>query len=367
MNDPDGTAPTGLSVPEGDQVAASSATAVSLPVVSPETDLLTEALPEALAGHVDLVMEEAARPHRVPLWRAPAILLAVLAPAVVYLLWSRSLPTAEVWTTLSTHGWLMLLAVGLGLSFIVSKGMAWSACAQSFGLPVPYQQAIRVFCESVCVDLVTWPGKLWSDVYKYRMLGDAAKRTRAGVVFSFRLSAALATALVFAAAALAGMAQLAEAQSLGPYAVALLGLGAGSIWWLRSRGGDTLRAAAGATLRGLPWALLASVADVGAMAWLAHGIAGVPMAAFATWYVLIAAGAMVSTAPLGLGVLDTGTWLVLTQVYNVGSVEALAVVTLYRITGPFLTAGLGMTGLLIRLIRRGRGPLDGDASQTVGP
>ena len=62
-------------------------------------------------------------------------------------------------------------------SFILAKARALVAAARANELTLSTGGAVRLFCESAVVDVVSWPGKLWSDVYKY---APARARTARG-------------------------------------------------------------------------------------------------------------------------------------------------------------------------------------------
>jgi hypothetical protein len=94
--------------------------------------------------------------------------------------------------------------------FILSKGCVLHAAASCRHLSLSRRTAVRLFSESTLVELISWPGKLWSDAYKHALMGPSPATARIATLVSARLAALVATSAftVIAVGVLAGQYEL---------------------------------------------------------------------------------------------------------------------------------------------------------------
>lgn len=277
-----------------------------------------------------------ATPRR-PLWRwaAGVVLLALvglgamaaLGPTGAWersgLLWPRGIDAAR-W------GLALVLGAACGMGFVACRAVALARATGGIGAV----SAGRIFVEGACVELVSWPGKVWADCWRYARLAEAAgaspHRSALGALLRFRVGtvAGAGAALVLGAVLLEGVwAWIALACAAG----------LGVLAWKRAR-----RAGGGQRLGPIvAWGALGSCVDVLALGLVAWAIAGVAPWDVMGWHAMLMVLGAVSLLPMGLGVVDVGLWFALTRMLGVGAGEAGAIVLAYRVSGPGLTLALG--------------------------
>jgi len=254
------------------------------------------------------------------------------------------------WAALREHLDIVPVCLLLCGLFILSKGCALQAAASCWSVSLSLKNAVRMFAESTLVELVSWPGKLWSDAYKYALMGPSPPAARIATLVSARLAALAATSVftVISVGVLAGQYELSWWR-----VAACVSL---SAWLLRRQLNRRRKQLGSARPRRLKlaavvfFAALANAADASAMALIAYTLAGVPPFTFAAWYVMIAAVGSLSTLPLGLGVLEVGCCVTLTGCFAVDARLSLLIVLVYRLLGPFITLLAGGVSLLIRCL-----------------
>ncbi|MDX2147131.1 MAG: hypothetical protein SFZ23_06370 [Planctomycetota bacterium] len=250
------------------------------------------------------------------------------------------------------------------LAFVWFKGLSLRAAVASQGQRIGRLPAARLFAEGVAIELVSWPSKLWADVYRVSQLPTSPLSQRISGIAIFRVAAVVSTGATLAV----GVA-LQQASFMLTLAL-LVGLAIGLTCLLARRACGTFRAA----LRAMPSALAASACDVLAVCALAYFLGGVSPEAFVASFVVVSLASSLASLPQGLGTIEAGLWLALTQRHDVAPSDATAIVALYRLTGPGVTTLIGamclpLGGLLLTrkmqlLSARGRFPeIEGDASR----
>lgn len=235
--------------------------------------------------------------------------------------------------------------LALGALFISLKSLALCRSAHHAGIPLRFRSGARLLCEGVAIECLCWPGKLWADGYRVKMLGTGPIWTRMLALAVFRIASIVGVmaALAVAAASIDGFSSMDGLVLLG---VVLMGLVFARIRTHRSS------AAAARNLRGLftpvVFSIAAVVVDAAAASLIAWSLAGVDPLAFAACFMVCSVLASVSGMPLGLGVLDAAGWIVLTGFFGVDAGTAAAVVLLQRLCGPMLTLLIGALLLLQR-------------------
>ena len=259
------------------------------------------------------------------------------------------------WATHNAHS-IVLGVVGhpgaaatvasLALGFIFFRGLVLWRAARDSKIDLPLWDACTGFSEGVAIECIFWPGKLWGDAYRWCLPASARWRDRTRMLVRFRL--ATTVAWTFTLAASAAMAAGNWWGRWGAAATVIAALLAGSLWhWTH---GLTSREP-GRWVATIMLATAASVCDLGGAAVAAWAIAGINPLSFAVMHVLISAAGAASMLPLGVGVVDAGLWLVLTQSFKVDSVTAGTVVLVYRCCGPGVTLVVGAVSFLRRMFK----------------
>lgn len=259
---------------------------------------------------------------------------------------------------------VVALVGSAGYLWLKGVALAWSVRAA--GGRVTLVRSWRALVEGIAVEAVTWPGKVWADGYRAARLSDvrgAQGLARAALGVGLARAGALVSGGVFGALALGalgaeGMAKV-EADSVGGAdaegvvikIVLALGLAAclcTAVWGARrlrllSAGVGWRRAGAAACA-----STVATGVDVVSVAWVCWLVCGADPVELWPQYVLVGMVASATGLPLGLGVIDAGLYVVLTQRLGVAGPSALAGVALCRALGPGLSVAVGASSLLAR-------------------
>lgn len=258
----------------------------------------------------------------------------------------------------STRGASLVLAAlacgAFGLAFIASRAWVLSRAAQACGVDdgghdgsgATWRACGRGFVEGACVEVVSWPGKVWADAYRQWLWRPAPVRHRLAGIALFRVCTALGS---LGCVALAGLVLAREGAGATMAGAAAL-VAAIIVLRRRLRGATSLGAGATRAMPGLTLgAMLGTLVDAASFGLVAWIVAGLHPLAIMPMVVLVGFVGAASTLPLGLGVVDAGLWWVLTQVARVPHAESLATIVMYRACGPGLTLGLGVVSMGMRV------------------
>jgi hypothetical protein len=230
---------------------------------------------------------------------------------------------------------MLLLAGG----FIAFKALALQAAASSVGVQLSLRESVRIFCGGAAIESVTWPGKLWADSHRVLSMGSAPLKCRIRAIVISRCSSTVGTVSV---ATLAGLISLLTRGLTFVTAGALLCAAAlMGVLWQRCRRDERL----GVVGRCCVPAIVASLCDIAAVTLAVHSVANVPAHEFAPKFVMLAMCASLTMLPMGLGVLDVGCWLILTDGHGVSPAVAGAAILCYRLLGPGVTLVTGVASL----------------------
>ncbi|MEM9348040.1 MAG: prepilin-type N-terminal cleavage/methylation domain-containing protein [Planctomycetota bacterium] len=274
-------------------------------------------------------------------WRLAAALAGAIAMTVALWVLLKQAQVPARWPS----PMVVLACLALGVMFINLKSLALRCSARHAGVPLRFRTGARLLCEGVAIECLSWPGKLWADGYRVKMLGAGPVRTRVLALAIFRIASIVGVmvALALAAAAIDGFSSMDGMALLG---VVLMGL-----VFVRIRT-QQAGAATARHLRGLIMpvvlSLFAVIVDAAAASLIAWSLAGVDPLVFAACFMVCSVLASASGMPLGLGVLDAAGWIVLTGFFGVDAGTAAAVVLLHRLCGPVLTLLIGSLLLLQR-------------------
>ncbi|MEM6505515.1 MAG: hypothetical protein AAF711_08605, partial [Planctomycetota bacterium] len=78
--------------------------------------------------------------------------------------------------------------LALGALFISLKSLALCRSAHHAGIPLRFRGGARLLCEGVAIECLCWPGKLWADGYRVKMLGTGPIWTRMLALAVFRIA-----------------------------------------------------------------------------------------------------------------------------------------------------------------------------------
>jgi hypothetical protein len=115
-----------------------------------------------------------------------AVLLALVAGGLVRFASYRGMDASVVGGQAQAHLAALAVSVFCSIGYVVCKGTALRQAGWVAGIPLGRFASVRLFCESAVIDILTWPGKVWSDAYKYRMLAPAAAKRRLTALLGFR-------------------------------------------------------------------------------------------------------------------------------------------------------------------------------------
>jgi hypothetical protein len=296
-------------------------------------------------------------------WRGVGLVLTAAVFAVLAE-WLGVRPIEAVWNAIPNLA--VVVAVLGGVAFLALKSMALQLGVRAAGREIGETRAARTLCEGIAVETVTWPGKAWADAYRVaRLRGRDDVRAslslaEAAVGVGIARAGALISGSLFGLAALITLSVQGAADSATVDAAWIkIGLAAGCI-------GFTLMAAWGIRRlrllpRGVRWsaaagslaaAVFASLADLVSVSIVCLLVAGVSPSQLWPHVVLVGIVATAAALPLGIGVIDAGLFLVLTQRLGADERSAVAAIACVRACGPGLSVTLGVLSLLARAVVR---------------
>lgn len=273
----------------------------------------------------------------------PVVRLLIPAAVLIGLAWILTRHqelAADAFGVMASHMTLIPPMLVLAIGFMVFKSLSLQMAAFSAGVPLSLLGCFRIFTAGAAIESVTWPGKLWADSHRVLSMGAAPMKSRVRAVVTWRGVSAVGTVCV---ATLAGLISMANRGLTPTGGGALLFAAAmGVLLWKRCRRDEWLAMVG----RCSGPAIAASLCDVGAMTLAVHSVTGVPAHEFAPKFVMLSMCAGLTMLPMGVGVLDVGCWLILTDGYGISPAVAGAAILCYRALGPGVTLTSGVVSLL---------------------
>jgi len=232
--------------------------------------------------------------------------------------------------------------------YLLCKGLALRQAARCTGVRLSLPRAVRVFCESSTVGLVT--AKIASDIYKYTRVGSAPRAARIRTVLIYRVAAILAVLILTALVSLL-WAETADIGSKLTWLVPVVVIG-GLVLGYRSRVSVWCRAHGRYLLAVLPYSILALAAKIAGLSILLGVSLDGQLVEVAAAFLVIGSLASMAQVPSGLGMLDAGYAIYLTKIAGVGGAETALILIALRLLGPLYVAALGAISIALHYVRR---------------
>jgi len=194
-------------------------------------------------------------------------------------------------------------------------------------------------------ELFTWPGKVWGDAYRATLIPCDSRYQQWQVVLSIRASIIVGNSIMLVISMMV-MGVIARFHAVILVVLVLAGVVFVGMGGERTPGGRAVERLRGRGAgQGLLWAMFAATADLASIGLIAYSVAGVDPWSFLPHFYVLSALAGLAGLPFGFGVIEAGGFSLLSAVYGIDSVAAMACLMIYRITGPGLTFVLGVAFL----------------------
>lgn len=234
--------------------------------------------------------------------------------------------------------------------YLLCKGWALRRAAHYAGIPITLIRGIRVFCESSVVGLIT--AKIASDIYKYSRIATAPRSARIKAVLLYRVAAILAV-LILSAIVSVLWAESTTIQSRLIWLVPVVVIG-GLVLGYRSRVSNWLREHGRYLLGVMPFSMAALAAKICGLAVLLGVSLQGQLIEVAAVFLVIGSLASMAQVPSGLGVLDVGYTVYLTEFAGISGAETALILIALRLLGPLYVAALGALSFALRYLGRSR-------------
>jgi len=291
-----------------------------------------------------------------PLHRNLRVAIVTCATIALLIVLTRYWPIVQgALHEISLHPTVLLAGPLLALCFIACKGASLTAACHAAHMPMTPRAGVRTFIEGTVIESISWPGKLMGDIYRASVLPATSIIQRASALVLWRIGTLLATLILVITAAALTHNQL-HTQSAWHHAAllaAVITAACIATWFIASRthhlraANLTGRRAFTAISRITAYSLLATLADLTAIAFFAATIANVNALTFLPLFIFASLIASASTIPMAAGILDAGCYFALTHSCGTTPEAATAIILCYRALGPGITLAAGAASFLL--------------------
>ena len=248
-----------------------------------------------------------------PLHRNLRVAIVTCATIALLIVLTRYWPIVQgALHEISLHPTVLLAGPLLALCFIACKGASLTAACHAAHMPMTPRAGVRTFIEGTVIESISWPGKLMGDIYRASVLPATSIIQRASALVLWRIGTLLATLILVITAAALTHNQL-HTQSAWHHAAllaAVITAACIATWFIASRthhlraANLTGRRAFTAISRITAYSLLATLADLTAIAFFAATIANVNALTFLPLFICASLIASASTilwnGPMGV-------------------------------------------------------------------